>query len=292
MESSLSHRQAERLKFIDFRLLFFGFLNRANLIDRFGVAPAAATRDLKAYKDYASQNLDYDIKKKTYYAASTFRPAFAHDAGKALAFFEAETLDEQFQAAPIFCEAPTQLNHPDVDALSSVTRAIAQGKALKMTYFSLNSGKKQREIVPHCLVDNGLRWHVRAYDRVRQRFGDFVLNRIADAAPLEFVSERSHEGAREDRQWNRFVELEIVPHPNLSNKEAIEFEYQMKDGFLAVEVRAAIAGYLLRRWNVDCSEDHSLRTENKGLEFHLWLRNQVALYKTARLFLAPGYSPD
>ena len=50
-------------------------------------------------------------------------------------------------------------------------------------------------------------------------------------------------------------------------------------------VRAAMAGYLLRRWNVDCTEDHGL----KGTEYHLWLRNRQALYGVTNLVLAPGY---
>lgn len=56
-----------------------------------------------------------------------------------------------------------------------------------------------------------------------------------------------------------------------------------------VNVRAAVAGYVLRRWNVDCSEDHSL----KGPEYHLWLKNWQALYGVENLVIAPGYrSPD
>jgi len=50
-------------------------------------------------------------------------------------------------------------------------------------------------------------------------------------------------------------------------------------------VRAAVAGYVLRRWNVDCTEDHNL----KGDEYHLWLRNRQALYGVQNLMLAPGY---
>ena len=54
---------------------------------------------------------------------------------------------------------------------------------------------------------------------------------------------------------------------------------------LKVRARAAMAGYLLRRWNVDCTQDHSL----KGGEHHLWLRNRPALYGVTNLMLAPGY---
>ena len=52
-------------------------------------------------------------------------------------------------------------------------------RPLQVTYLSVNSGPAKRVIVPVALADNGLRWHVRAYDRQRKRFSDFVLTRIA-----------------------------------------------------------------------------------------------------------------
>ncbi|MGB0849016.1 MAG: hypothetical protein ACPGSM_19940, partial [Thiolinea sp.] len=42
-KSSLAQR--ERLAYIEFRLFFLGSVGRQNLIERFGIAPAAATRD-------------------------------------------------------------------------------------------------------------------------------------------------------------------------------------------------------------------------------------------------------
>ena len=81
-------------------------------------------------------------------------------------------------------------------------------------------------------------------------------------------------------------ELELVPHPaNVQPPDTIEAEYGMEGGVLKFRVRAAMAGYLLRRWNVDCTDDHSL----KGGEYHLWLRNRQALYGVTNLVLAPGY---
>ena len=43
--------------------------------------------------------------------------------------------------------------------------AIHGNQALKLTYHSMSTGAVLREIVPHALVDSGLRWHVLAYDR-------------------------------------------------------------------------------------------------------------------------------
>ena len=62
-------------------------------------------------------------------------------------------------------------------------------------------------------------------------------------------------------------------------------DYQMPDGILRVKVRAANAGYMLRRWSVDCSPDHRL----KGLEYALWLKDPLALYGANNAYLAPGY---
>ena len=142
-----------------------------------------------------------------------------------------------------------------------------------------------REIVPFAFADNGQRWHVRGYDRRSGDFRDFALTRIADA---RFVSGavKEHETADQDIQWNRVAEIELVPHPaNVQHPDTIEAEYGMESGVLRMRVRAAMAGYLMRRWNVDCTEDHSL----KGAEFHLWLRNRQALYGVTNLVLAPGY---
>ena len=62
-------------------------------------------------------------------------------------------------------------------------------------------------------------------------------------------------------------------------------DYGMSDGVLRVKLRAATAGYTLRRWSVDCSPDHSMQ----GHEFRLWLKDCLALYGIRNVVLAPGY---
>ena len=115
------------------------------------------------------------------------------------------------------------------------------------------------------VADSGLRWHLRAFDRRSGEFRDFVLGRFDDASILP-GEVADHETAAQDIQWNRITELELVPHPaNVQHPDTIEAEYGMEGGVLKVRTRAAMAGYLLRRWNVDCTDDHSL----KGGEHHL-----------------------
>jgi hypothetical protein len=52
---TLSQAQRDRLAFIEMRLRFFGEIRRQDLVERFDIQSAAATRDLALYKDLASQ---------------------------------------------------------------------------------------------------------------------------------------------------------------------------------------------------------------------------------------------
>jgi hypothetical protein len=95
-----------------------------------------------------------------------------------------------------------------------------------------------------------------------------------------------HERSDQDIQWTRIVELDLVPHPDQPRPEITEMDYAMRDGVLHMKLRAATAGYILRKWSVDCSPAHSLR----GPEYRLWLKDQLALYGVRNAVLAPGYA--
>ncbi|MFB2657059.1 WYL domain-containing protein [Shewanella xiamenensis] len=283
---SLTLAQRERLAHIDFVLMFKGEARRTDLVERFNIAPSVATQDFARYKEIAPQNVIYDEKRKQHLKAASFISLFDFDVIRTLA-----TLSQGFGDGfsgqlkpPLACEAPYHLNKPSLSIVAKVTEAIHKGKALSINYVSLSSGETTREIVPHTLVDNGLRWHVRGFDRKHNEFRDFVLTRIKAAAVLEDSTLFETELETQDRQWNRFVELELVPHPRIEHSEAIELDYGMTGGVLKVEIRAATAGYLLRQWHVDCSTEHSLM----GFEYQLWLRNSQALYGVTNLSIAPG----
>lgn len=158
-------------------------------------------------------------------------------------------------------------------------------RPIRINYLSLSSGSKRREIVPGALADNGLRWHVRAFDRERQRFSDFVLTRISRVQELDELAGEP-ELLAADEQWARMVDMELAPHPGIAHPKAIEADYAMEDGCLRIKARAALAGYVLRRWNVDASPDHRLDPSTH----HLWLRNTPTLYGVESAAIAPGAS--
>ena len=285
--SEMSQAQRDRLASIELRLRFLGEIRRQDLVTRFDIQSAAATRDIGQYKELAPGNIDYDPKGKVYVRGEWFRPIFDFPAERVLTWLSqgfGEGEPSRLRSL-VTCEGAALSTSLDLEMLSVLTRAIHKKTAVEISYRALSSGLTTREIVPFAFADNGQRWHVRGYDRRSGDFRDFVLTRIADAR-LNSGAVKEHETADQDIQWNRVAEIELVPHPaNVQHPDTIEAEYGMESGVLRMRVRAAMAGYLMRRWNVDCTEDHSL----KGAEFHLWLRNRQALYGVTNLVLAPGY---
>lgn len=284
---SVGQSQRERLAFIEFRLYFLGDVRRQDLMLRFGVAPAVATRDFAQYKEIFPNNISFDGKSKSYVIGEDFKPAFNHVPERVLTALTQGFGDgvNPVGGALLTCELPLVLNHPSMAILAPVTRAIHQQKAIKLQYQSYSSGMSEREIVPFALVNDGLRWHVRAFDRKNQDFRDFVITRMDTTSVIEDSVPEKHELRSADIQWNRIVELELVPHPNQERPKIIESDYGMTDGVLHLEVRAATVGYFLRQWIVDCSPKHTL----KGKEYRLWLSNHLALYGVSNALLAPGY---
>lgn len=280
--------QVERLSFIEARLFFLGELRRADVAKRFSGASIQASRDLAIYKELAPENLVYDFQAKRYLPGERFKLIFSHTPERVMFWLRSGLGDGLPHPQGLPTAAVESLSLPKLGELAVVTRAIFRKQVLEVTYVSLSSGKADRQIAPHALVDNGQRWHVRAYDRANARFSDFVITRISKATVVDDGETADHERAEADEQWNRTVELKLIPHPKLTHKSAVEADYGMRSGALLVKCRAAVAGYALRRWGVDCSRDHDL----SGAEFQLALANHHVLSSTDSSALAPGWTGD
>lgn len=283
----LNFAQKQRLTYIDFKLYFTGVMTRSEIVAHFELGMAAATRDIKLYKDLAPHNIEYNNVEKKYYITTKFKPLFKHDAKRTLVKL-ANQISDGFDAIETMSfpvESPSPLNIPNIDIVAKLSQAIINNKAINIAYTSLSNGLSERVLVPHSIVDNGLRWHLRAYDRKTNSFRDFVLTRISNVVILK-SKVAINEMKLEDHQWMRIVPLQLVPHPaNIKYPNAIEMDFGMVDGVLNINVRAAMASYLLRLWNVDCSDNGCLL----GSEYQLYLRNIQTLYGTDNLALAPGY---
>ncbi|MGV1044752.1 WYL domain-containing protein [Limnohabitans sp.] len=282
--------QRERLAYIEFRLWFFGEVTRKSVLERFGVATAAGTRDLMLYRELAPQNAEY--VSKVYRYLPTFRPMFQHQAYRVLSALTSGFGDgERDDAGAVLPhELPVRLNQPSLDVLATVTRAIHGVYPLKLIYHSLKTGPVSREMVPHALVDSGLRWHVRAFDRTKGEFRDLVLTRMEKVTPIKKTAANSlaqvHELPTSDTQWQHMVSLVLKPHPAHKQQASVARDFGMTNGVLRVAVRAAVLGHMLLQWQVDCSPQATLR----GAEYRLRLANLEALEGVGSAELAPGYS--
>jgi hypothetical protein len=288
---SYTHAQKERLAFIDFSLQYFGQVARADLIQRFKTGLAACTRDLTTYRELAPDNLELSHKTKSYHRTHSFKPIFEHDPEVILTSLcqgFGDGLSSSIQSndaeAIAHCLDATRLVHPKSETIAAIMRAINNRQAISCEYTSLSSGLCKREIVPHTIVNNGQRWHVRAYDRKSKEFRDFVCTRLQNVTvfekPIATIQAREF-----DKQWNIIHQITLVPHPSITHFKAIELDYSMVGGKVELDVREALLGYLMRQWNVDCTTDASL----KGGEHQLWLSNVNKLQRLPSMAIAPGY---
>jgi hypothetical protein len=259
-------------------------------MERFGIAPAMATRDFTAYRDLAPRNIDFDGRRKVYVPSDRFAPVFKHEPERVLTAISSGfgDGDDRKGGGYLPCELPRRLNHPTLQELAVVTRAIHQNQVLRVKYHSFRRGATSREIIPHALVDSGLRWHARVFDRKSGEFRDLVVSRIEAAVPVPGAEIFPNEMAQADEEWNRQVDLVLIVHPGVDRPEVVHRDFGMRRGELHVTVRAAIAGYVLQLWNVDCSPDLSL----DPAVHRLCLKNPGAIKEIRSVEIAPGYIGD
>ena len=169
-----------------------------------------------------------------------------------------------------------------IERIALISRAVQTIQSLSITYSSATSGISTRQIIPVAFADNLLRWHLRAYDRKREKYADFVFSRIQRVRLIEGDTIKSYEHPDNDKEWHSFIDLKIKTHPyNLVDSAS----FDMGDEIRTVRIRVAMVGYFLQLWNVDCSQDASLQ----GKEYQYVLANREEVSEVADLELAPGY---
>jgi hypothetical protein len=285
---NLSLAQKERLAFIDFNLQFFSKISRSDLINRFKTGLAASTRDFAAYREIAGTNLTLDHSTKQYWRTVKFEPIFQFSADAILqslskGFSDGITASVQPSS---HCFDAVQLIHPNIHIIAALMRGIHNQVSCNVKYVSISSGESSRVIVPHAIINNGHRWHVRAFDEKSHTFRDFVCTRFTQVVATNKAA-KGLQLALNDEQFNRMVTLVLMVHPGIAHSQAIEMDYAMQNGEKIMQVRAPLAAYILRHWQVDCSFEH--RILNQGCQ--LALKNHEVLASIENPQLAPGFTP-
>jgi hypothetical protein len=290
MLDTVGFAQKRRLAFIDFCLMFKGTMYRQDIINKFRVGLSAASCDIKTYTEIAPTNLRYSNKNKRYYPTGEFKPVFKFDTHGTLVKLAHNILDsfniDNDIDFPVITQSP--LNSLDVDIVARIIQSITNNKIIDVTYTTETSIQSGVELVPHSVFYSGLNWYLRAFERKLGAFSDFALHRIADVIYLA-VKVAETETKMADSQWVTFVDLCLIPHPKNANRpHLIQKDFNMKNGVLELNTRAATAGYLMQHWSVDCSRDAAL----VGDRYQLSLRNIDALSDVESMRIAPGFKTD
>ncbi len=254
---SLRWSVEQKLQFIEFRLFWEGHVNRADLMDTFGVSLNQASGDLNRYIALAPDNMVYDKSGKTYVRSPAFSPHFLKpDASQYLAQVRsvAEGIvapgDAWIGNLPTFDATPAPARGIDPTVLRSIVIAIRRREAVEIRYQSMSSPDPEwRWIAPHALAFDGFRWHARSFCEKSVEYRDFVISRVIESrqtrpAQMPTVA---------DADWDQILQLEIGPHPELSpnQKRVIELDYGMENGSVTIPVRKALLYYALKRLGLD-----------------------------------------
>jgi hypothetical protein len=268
--------QHSRLKFIDFLLYWDGKIKNKQLINQFGISRQQAWQDLH---EYAARHPDNIQDNKNYIASRTFKPAFiTPDVDHYLNWVQ---LPSSFDSKDSFTgvhSATIELPARRVSAelIRILVQALRDNQRIEVDYVSLaNPSREGRIIAPHTLVNTGLRWHLRAWCEKHGAYRDFVLSRFRGDA--EILGKADKNGA-DDEAWHTLITLILEPDRRLTEAQqrVLEQDYQMQNGELHIQTRAALAQYLLQQMQVqtknldDIPEAQQLQLANFN-EVQQWL---------------------
>ncbi|PSN06821.1 WYL domain-containing protein [Siccibacter turicensis] len=248
--------QDRRLEFIDFRLMWEGRLNRADITAFFRISVPQASLDLAKYQEIAPENAYYDRNQKSYIANASFKPVFAtfesnHYLNELIGL-ETGILSpsESFIGwVPPVASLPLPTRKVQPETLLDLIMAIKNQRALVVDYRAMRDEPSIRTLFPTAFAHDGHRWHVRAYCFNSEMYKDFVLGRFFDI--VESISPSSEVPV--DTEWETFIDVVIGPNPDFSmnKKMIIESDYQMDNGEAKIRIRKSQYFYLKRRLNLN-----------------------------------------
>jgi hypothetical protein len=249
----------KRLEFIEFRLFWEGGINRADIMEAFGVSVPQASKDLSLYEEKAPGNLRYDKRQKRYFASMYFKPVFLKPGADQYLMQLRSVSDRVIAPAETWLAAipqadamPVPHRRVDVAVLRALLAAIRERRAVEILYQSMNPIRPEstwRWITPHAFGNDGLRWHVRAFCHIDRKFKDFLLSRCLQARGEAEAGAASED----DLFWNEIFAVLLSPNPALSKsqQQIIAQDYNMTGNRVSVPVRKALLYYFQKRLRLD-----------------------------------------
>ena len=233
-----------RLEFIEQSAFWRGWIQRADLTEKFSLSLPQASADLQAYLAINPSGLEYDLNAKRYLGAPNMTLKISSaDLGQAVQNFletESKSAVSSDQVASI--DLPYRTPAPAI--ARDLFRAVMRHLAVEIYYLSVSGNTETwRWISPHAFAHDGYRWHVRAFCHRDGSYKDFVLGRISKSR----APQSRGQPVPTDLDWQTWDTIKIQAHAKLSEiqKRAVEMDYDMKHGVVSLKVRRSMKNYTL-----------------------------------------------
>ena len=244
----LDSRTRLQFEFIEMLLAYEGEITNQRLREKFDVTNVQASRVLSSYRDAFPNNtqIPKGQGRGRYTPTARFKPEIANLSIEA--YFQ--SVKERVTHVKV---EDTQRDFTNVEpALFRVIHsAINQCSAARIIYRSMNNPEGiERVVQPQAFVFAGRRWHVRGFDELTGQHRDFNLARISRAEPTT-----KNIDAPTDVDWEEKVQLELRPHPSLTEGQEKLIRDELFKGAIGrrVTTRRALVRYVLR--DLEVAED-------------------------------------
>lgn len=276
----------DRYRFMDFLLLFKGRFTRDEMVKRFTIGAATASRTIASFLDNHPGVVDYLGPRKGYAAKKGFTPRYTHNAFDGLEYLSMgaihQNVDVKCYGAPVY----TIYNPLGIHSVSSITRSVVNQREVSIEYVSTTSGSKTRSVAPHSVFRAGGAWYFRAYDFNSYEFRTFKFSRLISAYDMGVVDSQKYLSKKDD-SWNRMRIAQLIPHPRNPQPDAQFLDLGVKDGEIKdLIVSEACLGFVLTDLRVDCSKGSKLSC----YEYPLALKNLDELESVDSMLFSPGFS--
>lgn len=206
----------DRYRFMDFLLLFKGRFNREEIVRRFNIGVATASRSIATFLEAYPGVVDYLGPRMGYKAKSGFMAGYPHESLSGLRYVASGVFHHKVDVKN-YGGVEYNLHRPlDVASVSAITRAIVNQCEVSIRYVSTSSGPKTRNVAPHAVFSAGGTWYFRAYDFNSYEFRTFKFSRLESAVDMGEI-ESSNYSAKRDDAWYRMRLVQLVPHPKNPN---------------------------------------------------------------------------
>jgi predicted DNA-binding transcriptional regulator YafY len=107
---------------------------------------------------------------------------------------------------------------------------------------------------------DGLRWHVRAFCHIDDKYKDFIISRCSETRAAEVPRKQ----IPSDWLWNETTVVELMPNPRLSpsQRQVIALDFGMESEQVAITIRKAMLYYFWKRLRLDVAETSDNPSEN------------------------------